>query len=223
MREIILDTETTGLNPANGDRIVEIAGVELLNCVPTGATFHRFINPERAIPAEAFAVHGLSDEFLARHPPFREIAEEFLIFIGTDRLVIHNAEFDLGFINAELRRLDKPVLTSPVEDTLLLARRRFPGAPASLDALCRRFAIDLSRRDKHNALLDCELLAGVYLELIGGRQPGFEFSAAAALRAAARRAERIRRPPRPHTPSPEERAAHALFLQTLKEPLWRAE
>jgi DNA polymerase III subunit epsilon len=178
MREIVLDTETTGLDPLTGDRLVEIGCVELMNHLPTGVTFHRYINPERDMPAGAFAVHGLSEEFLRGHPVFRLVAEEFLDFIGDDRLVIHNAEFDMRFLNAELGRLGRmPLGMNRVVDTLALARRRFPGASASLDALCRRFGVDGSVRTLHGALLDSQLLAEVYLELLGGRQTGLDFVA----------------------------------------------
>lgn len=220
MREIVLDTETTGLSPAEGHRVVEIACVELINCVPTGNHFHRYINPERPMPEEAFAVHGLSEEFLKPHPVFAEIAADFITFIAESRLVIHNAEFDLSFLNHELRRLGMDPLSLPVEDTLRLARRRFPGAPASLDALCRRFEIDLSRRDKHGALLDCELLAQVYLELTGGRQVGFEFGASRQQERDGGTLIRTTRPARPHHPSEEELAAHAVLVKTLKDPIW---
>lgn len=224
MREIVLDTETTGLDPDDGHRVVEIAGVELFNHLPTGRVFHCYINPERSMPAEAEAVHGLTEEFLASHPVFAEHVEALIEFLGTARLVIHNAEFDIRFLNAELKRLERPALALEVIDTLHLARRRFPGAPASLDALCRRFEIDLSARDKHNAKLDCELLASVYLELIGGRQPGFDLAATAQQAAAAARAalERPARLPRPHAASDAELAAHAAMIDKLKEPLWRA-
>jgi len=171
MREIVLDTETTGLDPSTGDRVVEIGGVELLNGVPTGITYHAYINPERDMPEAAFRVHGLSSEFLKTHPVFAEIAAEFSAFIGEDRLVIHNAEFDVKFINAEFARLDIPALKSErVLDSLAIARRKHPGAANSLDALCARYGIDASRRKKHGALLDAELLAEVYIELAGGRQ-----------------------------------------------------
>jgi len=220
MREIVLDTETTGLDPAEGHRIVEIACVELMNHVPTGQTFHRYINPERAMPAEAYAVHGLSEEFLAQYPPFAAAVDDFLAFVGGDRLVIHNAEFDLKFLNAELQRLGRPALGVPAADTLALARRKFPGAQASLDALCRRFEIDLSEREKHGALVDCRLLAAVYLELIGGRQPGLELNAAAAAREAVSVARPFR-PARPHGPTADEAAAHQAMLERLKQPLWR--
>jgi DNA polymerase III subunit epsilon len=222
MREIVLDTETTGLDPAEGHRIVEIGCLELFNHMPTGRVFHRHINPERDVPEGAYAIHGLSADFLQKFPPFAAIADEILAFLGEDRLIIHNAEFDLKFINFELRRLDKPPLRSEFEDTLALARRRFPGAQASLDALCRRFEIDLSARTKHGALLDCELLAAVYLELIGGRQPGLEFVVDAALVDGAVAIVRPIRPARPHAASLEELAAHAAMLQLLKQPIWLA-
>lgn len=177
MREIVLDTETTGFEPAEGDRIVEIGAVELINHVPTGRTYHQYINPKRAMPAEAFAVHGLGDDFLADKPVFAEIAQDFVDFIGDDRLVIHNASFDMKFLNAELGWVNRPLL--PMDqalDTLAIARKRFPGSPASLDALCRRFAIDNASRTLHGALLDSEILAEVYLELIGGKQPDLVLS-----------------------------------------------
>jgi DNA polymerase III subunit epsilon len=225
MREIVLDTETTGLDPAEGHRIVEIACVELLNHVPTGQTFHRYVNPERPVPPEAFAVHGLSDEFLAPYPPFASVVDDFMGFIGGDRLVIHNAEFDLAFLNAELRHIGRPPLAALAIDTLTLARRRFPGAPASLDALCRRFQIDLTARDKHGAEIDCGLLAAVYVELLGGRQPGLDFavaSIAADIGLAALEARPVR-PPRPHAATSDELAAHAALLASIASPMWMAE
>ena len=177
MREIVLDTETTGLDPKSGDRLVEIGCVELDNHLPTGRTYHQYVNPEREMPDEAFRVHGLSEAFLANYPVFADIAESFLEFIGDAHLVIHNASFDLGFINAELKRLGRaPVEPRRAIDTVQVARGKYPGAQASLDALCRRFEIDLSVRTKHGALLDAELLADVYLELVGGRQPGLELA-----------------------------------------------
>jgi DNA polymerase-3 subunit epsilon len=223
VREIVIDTETTGLDPASGHRVVEIAAVELMHHVPTGRKFHCYINPERDMPADAFAVHGLSAEFLAEHRAFAEIAEEFAAFIGDDPLVAHNAEFDLGFLNAELGRIGRPRLLGGFVDTLGLARKRFPGAPASLDALCRRFAIDLSGREKHGAEIDCLLLAEVYIELLGGRQPGLDLAvdAAAAMAAIATPTLRPARPPRPHSPSDEELAAHAAMLETITAPMWR--
>lgn len=178
MREIVWDTETTGFDPAAGDRIVEIGAVELENHLPTGRTFHVYINPDRDMPDEAFQVHGLSAEFLADKPRFAEIAAAFLAFVGDARLVAHNATFDMRFINWELRNAGFPVIAdSRMVDTLAIAKQKFPGAPASLDALCRRFGIDNSARTKHGALLDSEILAEVYLELVGGRQPGLALSA----------------------------------------------
>ena len=172
MREIVLDTETTGLDPDSGDRIVEIGAVELLGHVPTGNTFHKYVNPEREVPKEAIDVHGLTDDFLRDKPAFGAIAQDFLAFIGDAKLVIHNAAFDMKFLNAELRWLELPQIDEGrAVDTLEIARKKFPGSPASLDALCRRFGIDNSNRTLHGALLDSEILAELYLELIGGRQP----------------------------------------------------
>jgi DNA polymerase-3 subunit epsilon len=224
MREIAIDTETTGLDPHAGHRIVEIACIELIRHVPSGRKLHRYVNPERDIPSDAFAVHGLDSDFLARHPAFAEIADEIVEFIAGDRVVIHNAEFDLAFINMELARLGRPPLASAFVDTLAIARRRFPGAPASLDALCRRFAIDLSAREHHGADIDAGLLAEVYIELLGGRQPGLDFAigALAAVDLALTPDDRPPRPPRPHAASLEELAAHRAMLAALKEPLWLA-
>lgn len=224
MREIVLDTETTGLDPKDGHRIVEIGCIELVNYVPTNATYHCYINPERSMPSEAEEVHGLTEDFLADKPVFELVADDFLAFIESAPLVIHNARFDIGFLNAELKRLDRPVISMDrAIDTVDLARRKFPGAPASLDALCRRFDIDNSSRTKHGALLDAELLADVYLELIGGRQPGFELSSSRHSSAAAERSEpRPVQAPRPHAATAEEIAAHAAFLETLKDPIWNS-
>ena len=219
MREIVLDTETTGLDPHDGHRIVEVACIELVHHVVTGRIFHRYVNPERDMPEDALAVHGLTTEFLARQPPFAAVLEELLEFVGGDPLVIHNAEFDLAFLNAELARLDRGPITSGFVDTLAIARRRFPGSPASLDALCRRFAIDLSGRVEHGAEIDCRLLAAVYLELLGGRQPGLEFAAPVNL---APDVARVARAPRPHAPSADELAAHLAMLKIITEPLWLA-
>ena len=181
MREIVLDTETTGLDPADGHRIVEVAGIELLNYMPTGRSFHRYINPERDMPPEALAVHGLDEAFLRDKPVFAEIAPEFAEFVAGARLVIHNAAFDIRFLNAELARTGHAMFRlEDAVDTLMIARKRFPGSPASLDALCRRFGVDASARVRHGALLDCELLAEVYLELVGGRQPDLVLEAASA-------------------------------------------
>jgi DNA polymerase-3 subunit epsilon len=220
MREIVLDTETTGLDPRDGHRIVEIACIELIHHIPTGRSFHRYVNPERDMPEDALAVHGLTAEFLAGHPPFAALLDELLGFIGADLLVIHNAEFDLAFLNAELARLQREPISSGYVDTLALARRRFPGSPSSLDALCRRFAIDLSCRAEHGAEIDCSLLAAVYLELIGGRQPGLDF---ALPMAPALDVARVARAPRPHAPSAEELVAHLAMLKTISEPLWLAD
>jgi DNA polymerase III subunit epsilon len=172
MREIVLDTETTGFDPASGDRIVEIGAVELMNHMPTGQTYHQYINPERSMPKSAFEVHGLGDDFLRDKPVFSKIARDFLGFIADAPLVIHNASFDMKFLNAELKAAGLPILPMARSiDTVDMARKKFPGSPASLDALCRRFGVDNSAREKHGALLDSEILAEVYLELIGGRQP----------------------------------------------------
>lgn len=174
MREIVLDTETTGFEPSEGHRIVEIGAVELFNHLPTGKTYHQYINPERMMPKEAFDVHGLGDDFLRDKPVFRAIGQAFLDFVGDAKLVIHNAAFDMKFLNAELKAAGFALLpTNQAIDTLMIARSKFPGSPASLDALCRRFGVDNSAREKHGALLDSEILAEVYLELVGGRQPDF--------------------------------------------------
>jgi len=222
MREIVIDTETTGLDPNEGHRIVEVACVELFNHLPTGNSRRFYVNPERDMPADALAVHGLTTEFLAGHPPFAPIADELLAFLGGDRLIIHNAGFDVAFLNAELARLGRPGLAAEIEDTMALARKRFPGAPASLDALCRRFGIDLSDRGKHSAKLDCELLAQVYLELVGGRQPGLDLAVVVlGGTTAAGGIARPFRPPRPHLPEAAEIAAHERLLDKLQDPLWR--
>jgi len=222
LREIVVDTETTGLDPNAGHRVVEIACIELLNHVPTGRHFWKYVNPERDIPAEAYAVHGLSEAFLADHPVFAELAEDLLRFIRDDTLVIHNAAFDIGFLNAELARIERAAipLTRAV-DTVQLARSKFPGAQASLDALCRRFEIDNSARTKHGALLDAELLAEVYLELIGGRQPEMALAGREDSDHAVKVTDRPVRPPRPHAPTDAERAAHAALVNGLKDAVWR--
>jgi len=223
MREICLDTETTGFEPGEGHRMVELACVELINLMPTGRELHLHFDPERNMPAEAEAVHGLSREFLTGKPKFSEKADEFLAFLQDSRLVAHNANFDVRFLNAELVRAGRPKLTCAIQDTLQLARNKFPGSPASLDALCRRFGIDLSERAKHGALIDTKLLAKVYLELMGGLQPGFSLaidSRVTAAAAAAVIANREPRPPRPHAATPEELAIHAAMIASLKEPVW---
>jgi DNA polymerase-3 subunit epsilon len=228
MREIVLDTETTGFEPDQGDRIVEIGGVELHNHMPTGRTYHQYINPQRAMPQEAFEVHGLGDEFLSDKPLFRDIAQAFVDFVGDAKLVIHNAAFDMKFINAELGWANMaPIPWERAVDTLEIARKKFPGAPASLDALCRRFGIDNSERTLHGALLDSEILAEVYLELIGGRQPDFALGSGFGSGASEQGSEEAWRPgPRqkPLAPriSEEERAAHAAFVETLgDDALWK--
>ena len=223
MREIVLDTETTGLDPGAGHRIVEVAALELINHVATGRSFQRYVNPEREMPEEAFRIHGLSTAFLAEQPLFGEVAEELLDFLGDSTLVIHNAEFDIRFLNSELARLERPALEpTAVVDTVHLARKRFPGAQANLDALCRRFEIDNSARDLHGALLDCQLLAEVYLELRGGRQPDLGLAGARKAASAVATAERAPRPARPHAPSAAEIAAHEAMLEKLADPLWKA-
>jgi DNA polymerase-3 subunit epsilon len=222
MREIVLDTETTGLDPNSGDRVVEIGCIELLNHIPTGETYHQYVNPERSMPDEAFAVHGLSEAFLSDYPVFADVADAFLEFVGDAKLVIHNAAFDMKFLNAELERLDRASIPmSRAIDTVQMARQRFPGAQASLDALCRRFEIDNSARDKHGALLDADLLASVYLELTGGRQPGLELATQSRSAAAeTRKVERVMRPARPHAPTSEEEAAHAKMLEKISDAIW---
>jgi DNA polymerase III subunit epsilon len=230
MREIVIDTETTGLEPGDGHRLVEIGALELVNHVPTGRVFHSYLNPERDMPADARLVHGLTAAFLSEQPRFAEVVEDFLAFLDPDRvdgieptqLVIHNSAFDVAFLNYELARLGLPRvdLGRRVVDTLELARQRFPGAPASLDSLCRRFDVDAAARIRHGALLDAELLAEVYLALIGGRQPDLGLVVARAERVAVPIRERVPRAPRPHAPTPEELAAHQAFLMLLKDPIW---
>jgi DNA polymerase-3 subunit epsilon len=223
MREIVLDTETTGLDPLAGHRVVEVGCIELMNMVATGRTFHAYFNPEMVMPTGAQDVHGLSDEFLADKPRFAERVEEFLEFVGDAQLVIHNAQFDIGFLNAELERCGKARLVNGYVDTVSVARKKFPGQRASLDALCERFGIDNSSRTKHGALLDSELLAEVYLELSGGRQRDLGLAPEIVARAAAGMAlaaGAVIRPARPHLPSAAELANHAAFLKKLSDPLW---
>jgi DNA polymerase-3 subunit epsilon len=228
LREIVLDTETTGMDPAQGDRLVEIGCVELVNHIPTGRHLHLYLNPERDVPAEAVAVHGLTYDFLKGHPTFAEVVDRFIDFIAEDVLVIHNAEFDIKFLNAELRTLGFPSLQMRrVVDTVAMARRKFPGSPANLDALCRRFNIDLSQRSLHGALLDSQLLAEVYLELLGGRQHGLTLDTPALKSVMQQDAgtaaggPRLARPPRPHAPSADELAAHAALVEKLKDAIWK--
>jgi len=220
MREVILDTETTGLNPDNGDRIVEIGCVELVNHVATGETYHQYVNPERPMPDEAFQIHGLSEKFLSEFPIMSDIIDEFLEFIGVAPLVIHNAEFDLRFLNAELARLDKPTLKiKRAIDTVRMAREKFPGVSVSLNALCKRFSIDNSSRSFHGALLDAHLLASVYLELVGGKQRGLELSIQEIANEVIATDSNIRNP-RNFAVKDKELEAHALFLEKITKPIW---
>lgn len=225
MREIVLDTETTGLDPLQGDRLVEIGCVELVNRIPSGLTFHRYLNPERDMPAEAFAIHGLSSQFLADKPLFADIADEFLDFIAGAPLIIHNASFDIGFINAELERSARtPIGRDRLIDTLLMARRKNPGGPNRLDDLCVRYGIDHSRRTKHGALLDAELLAEVYIELIGARQAqlGLADPGGGARATMAARQRRERPAPLAARLRDEDIATHRAFVARLgNDALWR--
>lgn len=222
MREIVLDTETTGFDPAEGDRIVEIGAVELYNHLPTGRTWHQYINPQRTMPAGAFEVHGLGDDFLRDKPVFAAIGQAFLDFIEDAKLVIHNASFDMKFLNHELRQIGLPEIPwARAIDTLAIARQKFPGSPASLDALCRRFGVNNSAREKHGALLDSEILAEVYLELIGGRQPDLVLAPAQSQSRQAIDSSDWRPRPRPELlpprVTPEEGAAHLAFVAKLGE------
>lgn len=228
MREIVFDTETTGLDPATGDRMVELGCIEMVNRVATGRTFHAYYNPDRSMPIEAERVHGLSEAFLADKPRFAESVEELLEFLGEAPLVAHNASFDFGFLNAELAICGfAPVGIERMVDTLALAKRRHPGAKLSLDALCTRYGIDRSHRTLHGALLDAELLAQVYVELTGGRQIGLELAAEIEVNVLEgprpdRAKRREFRAPRPHQASMEELARHKQFLETIESPLWDA-
>ena len=249
-REIVLDTETTGIDPKDGHRIIEIGALEMDNHMPTGKQLHLYINPERDIDAGAVAIHGLTSEFLADKPVFADIVDEFLNFVGDSPMVIHNAPFDMGFVNAELARLARaPLPMTQAVDTLPMARKKFPGAQANLNALCRRFEIDNSHRDLHGALIDADLLAAVYVELLGGRQPGLSLETASAQNNPAqnnpaqnnpaRHAQGAGRPAdsdtdndafslradstrfeRPHEPTPDERAAHATLVARIPDAIW---
>ncbi len=228
MREIVLDTETTGFDPESGDRIVEIGAVELKGHVPTGETFHQYINPERSMPDDAFQVHGLGDDFLRDKPVFKDVAQSFVDFIGDAKLVIHNAAFDMKFLNAELSWVGHPQIDwDRAVDTLAIARKKFPGAPASLDALCRRYGIDNSARTLHGALLDSEILAEVYLEMIGGRQPDFGLATVSTtgptVTSASNDIPLSQRPrPLPSRISKEEAAAHGEFVDAMgHDALWK--
>ncbi len=230
MREIVFDTETTGLDPKTGDRMVEMGCVEMVNKVATGATYHAYYNPERDMPSQAEAVHGLSASFLSDKPLFKDTAGEFLEFIGDAPLIAHNASFDFGFLNSELVIAGmEPISLDRKIDTVALARKKHPGAKLSLDALCTRYGIDRSHRVKHGALLDAELLAQVYVELTGGRQIGLGLAADAAPGEARPnevaadligRPTGVRREPRPHSASVEELARHAEFVAQMETPLW---
>jgi len=226
IREIVLDTETTGFDPADGHRIIEIGCVELVNHVPTGNHLQLYINPEREIPADATAIHGITNEFVADKPIFSQVYSDFIEFLGKDsKLVIHNAEFDMKFLNHELKEVGHPSLSwSRVIDTLAMARQKFPGSPANLDALCRRFSIDNTERTYHGALLDSELLAEVYLELLGGRQHGLGLASDKQSQGTTKSEgvdiERPFREPRPHAPSEEELAAHQQMLEKIGDSLW---
>ncbi len=227
MREIVFDTETTGLDPLNGDRLVEIGCIELINRIPTGESFHAYFNPQRSMPAAAEAVHGLSDRFLADKPLFDTQAEALLAFLGEDKLVAHNARFDFGFLNAELERCGRPGIDlGRMIDSVAIARALHPGAKHSLDALCTRYGIDRSHRVKHGALLDAELLAQLYIELTGGRQIGLTLVAESGQGVAAQAIlvrpaiARIARPPRPFAPSEAELARHRAFIAQFDNALW---
>lgn len=221
MREIALDTETTGLSPKQGHRVCEIACVEMVDRLPTGRAYHQYINPMRPMPAEALRVHGLTDEFLSEHPPFGRIAHQFLDFVGQDPLVAHNASFDLAFLSHELELMGRSAIApSRMIDTMKMARAAHPGAPASLDALCVRFGISNSHRHLHGAMVDAHLLAAIYLELTGGRQRTLDVGVAVSDGAPALR--RRLRPARPHHPTAEELLAHARFVSRLTNPIWYA-
>ncbi len=219
-RAVLFDTETTGFDPSTGDRVLEIAALELVGDLPTGRHYHTLIDPEREVPEEAARVHGYTRAHLLGQKKFHEVVDAFLDFAGDDPLIAHNAPFDFGFVDAELQRLGRPALDrGRMIDTLDMARTRFPGLPNSLDALCRRYGIDLSERTTHNALLDCRLLAEVYVELMGGRQRGLELAVAEGGGAVTYTLTRPRTP-RPVVPSAAELAAHAALLATLKDPVW---
>jgi DNA polymerase-3 subunit epsilon len=231
VREIVLDTETTGMLPEDGHRLVEIGAIELLNHVPTGRVFHSYINPERDMPADALLVHGLTSAFLSDQPVFAEVVDALLAFLDSDgdgnvsaaRLVIHNAAFDLAFLNSELKRAGRACFGAErlVVDTLSVARQRFPNTSNSLDALCRRFSVDATARTRHGALLDAELLAEVYLGLLGGRQPDLGLLQLGERRGAVQPLVRVPRAPRPHAPMAAELVAHEAFLGLLESPIWR--
>ena len=220
MREIVLDTETTGLDPKMGHRLVEIGAVELINHTPTGVNYQTYINPERDVDPGAQEIHGLTNEFLKQHPAFGDISAEFMSFLSDSTLIIHNAPFDLAFINMELSRLEvTPISSERVIDTLVLARKKFPGAQANLDALCRKFAIENRHRELHGALVDAALLADVYIELIGGKEPTLGLSAKKS-KTVAEDIARVCQNPRSFPVSEEELELHRAFVETLKNPIW---
>ncbi len=224
IRSVLFDTETTGLDPLTGDRVIEIAALELINDLPTGQHFHALIDPQRDIPSDATRIHGIANAHIAGKPLFDSVAAELLAFFGEGKLIAHNAPFDFGFLNAEFARLGLPSLPrARMVDTLILAKQRFPGMPNSLDALCRRFNIDLSARTTHNALLDCKLLADVYVELTGGRQRGLSLAADRGRSNVAVYTHTANRTPRLFQPTEAELTAHEAFVRLLKDPIWRTE
>ena len=227
MREVVLDTETTGLDVHSGHKIIEIGALEIINLVPSGRTLHLYINPERDIDEEAIKIHGITQEFISNKPTFKQIAQEFLDFIKNDQLVIHNASFDLAFLNSELRQSGfQTISEDKVIDTLKIARQKFPGAQASLDALCRRFQIDNSHRELHGALIDADLLASVYVELKGGLQPDLQFNEVAIEGKVNTKdfqssfVKRKHRPIRHHEPTKDELSNHSQFLKLITDPIW---
>ncbi|MCF3945335.1 DNA polymerase III subunit epsilon [Acidiphilium iwatense] len=221
-RAVLFDTETTGLDPLNGDRVIEVAAIELHNDLPTGKVFHTLIDPEREIPSDASRIHGITSADVAGKPKFAAIAADLLAFFGDAPLVAHNAAFDFGFLDAEFGRIGRPALDpARMIDTLALAKTRFPGMPNNLDALCRRFEIDLTARTTHNALLDCKLLADVYVELTGGRQRGFDLNADSAALALVEYRHDATRTPRRMAVNAAEAEAHAAFVAAIKAPVWQ--
>ncbi|MDO9711724.1 DNA polymerase III subunit epsilon [Paracraurococcus lichenis] len=221
MRQLVLDTETTGLDPATGDRVIEIAAIEIVNLIPTGQHWHVLLDPERDVPEESTRVHGFTAEHLRGKPKFAEVAEAFLGFLGDAPIIAHNAPFDFGFLDAELVRAGWPPLDrGRMVDSLAVAKKRFPGLPNSLDALCRRLGVDNSMRTSHNALLDVKLLAQVYLELMGGKQPGLTLAQQVAVPMVSLGGLTKVRTPRPILPGAAELEAHAAFLKKIKDPLW---
>jgi DNA polymerase-3 subunit epsilon len=223
IRSILFDTETTGLDPLTGDRVIEVAALELINDLPTGNHFHALIDPRRDIPSDATRIHGITNDDVSGKPLFQAVAADLLAFMGDGKLIAHNAPFDFGFLNAEFARVGLPSLPKErMVDTLILAKQRFPGMPNSLDALCRRFNIDLTARTTHNALLDCKLLADVYVELTGGRQRGLSLAANNGRAAVAVYTHAGTRTPRLFEPNPADLAAHEAFVAKLKDPVWLA-